>query len=407
MVFPKGKTGIIVIHGVGQQSPFETLDKFARGLKDQLESRISKKNYNIKMEHMVTPRKDAMGTSWLESFVRLSPVSSNKNSEESSQDRIDIHEYYWAYMVQNEINPSEVLQWTSLTMKLVRKYFKKNQKVLESFVSEQESDFINDIQSLSKLIWIYRYLFTPSLWLIRLLPFPSYVQTLWEYIKKHFVSPILVDYIGDIVIYTNTDMLSRHFKLRQSILRGNITFTKDILKNGDDDRVILVGHSLGSSVAYDTLNNLNLEKNSIANNNNSNDKENFLPIERIKGLVTFGSPLDKTVLYFQQRIDDGYYVHKKIIEHLHSFRLAKFNKVISKNVNNELVNMASSVRYLENIDWVNYYISEDPIGSYLRFYDDVKNKKLEDPNYKWGLAHTQYWEDKNLYEHFIDVYLNK
>ena len=403
MGFPKGKTSIIVIHGVGQQIPFETLDKFSRGLKGQLELKISKKTHKIKMEHRVAPRMDSRGTHWLESFVRLYATSSKNTSKRNPRDRIDIHEYYWSYMVKEAIKPSEVIHWAYIIMKSVKKYYKKNQSVLKHFESKHKDDFIKSIQFLLIFIWIYRYFRYFSAPSLRLIRFPLF-KSIWEYMKRHLINPILVNYIGDVAIYTNTDMLSSHFELRQSILRGNITFTKSILKK-DDDQVILVGHSLGSSVAYDTLNNLNLEKNSIENNNDSNDKEEDISIEKIKGLVTFGSPLDKTVLYFQQRIDDENYVHKKIIEHLHSFRLSEFNKFINKNVNNELVNIASKVSYLKQVKWVNYYIPKDPIGSYLRFYDKVENKELDDPSYRMGIAHTKYWEDKNLYKHFINNYL--
>jgi len=30
--FPTGRTAFVVIHGIGEQSPFETLDSFGRGL---------------------------------------------------------------------------------------------------------------------------------------------------------------------------------------------------------------------------------------------------------------------------------------------------------------------------------------------------------------------------------------
>lgn len=58
------------------------------------------------------------------------------------------------------------------------------------------------------------------------------------------------------------------------------------------DQVILAGHSLGSVVAYDALDRLSNDLNT-GNWRFPKDKR-----ERLPGLVTFGSPLDKIALFF-------------------------------------------------------------------------------------------------------------
>ena len=62
------------------------------------------------------------------------------------------------------------------------------------------------------------------------------------------------------------------------------------------DRVLIAGHSLGSVIAYDTLNEL-LDR---ARSSNSTAHA-FAPrdLEKLRGLVTFGCPLNK-IFYFSR-----------------------------------------------------------------------------------------------------------
>jgi hypothetical protein len=104
--FPKGRTAFLVIHGVGEQSPFETMDYFAQNLIKFLEAR----NLQIKLEHLITKRKLSTGYPWTESFVRISSANSQ------AEDLIDIHEYYWAPDTENKISIPEILQWAERTL---------------------------------------------------------------------------------------------------------------------------------------------------------------------------------------------------------------------------------------------------------------------------------------------------
>src|SRR6185295_15762857 len=63
----------------------------------------------------------------------------------------------------------------------------------------------------------------------------------------------------------------------------------------DYSRVVMVGHSLGSLLAYDTLNALiNFEQTGP-----------FKPVlARTPALITFGSPLDKTAFIFRMQRED-------------------------------------------------------------------------------------------------------
>jgi hypothetical protein len=72
--FPQGHKVFLVIHGIGEQNPFETLDSFTRGLVGYLKSQ----SVQFKIAHRIAERKRADGSGWTESSVRLSPPEPDK-----------------------------------------------------------------------------------------------------------------------------------------------------------------------------------------------------------------------------------------------------------------------------------------------------------------------------------------
>ncbi|KAB8317590.1 hypothetical protein SD81_020125 [Tolypothrix campylonemoides VB511288] len=63
----KGRTAFLIIHGIGEQNPFETVDysvqNFIKYFEDQ--------NLPVLAEHLVAKRRRANGYIWTESFVRF------------------------------------------------------------------------------------------------------------------------------------------------------------------------------------------------------------------------------------------------------------------------------------------------------------------------------------------------
>lgn len=60
--FPKDRTTFLVIHGIGEQNPFETLDSFSRGMIDYLRS----ERIEFHATHRITERKDLETPGWQE-----------------------------------------------------------------------------------------------------------------------------------------------------------------------------------------------------------------------------------------------------------------------------------------------------------------------------------------------------
>jgi acyl carrier protein len=355
--FPSGKTAFLVIHGIGEQNPFETLDSFARGLINHLRS----EDIGLEARHQIIERKGASGSGWIENYVRLASAE--------GKDIIDIHEYYWAYLSEEKITLSEIWDWVEKALQATKNFYRENEDLVQRYERDGKARF-----RLERVAW--------NLYLLRMAhPFIklaiailslfrtgrlSIIDKLIEGLNK-YLRPILIGYIGDTAIYTTINEKSRFFRLRQQILAESQALLESILDN-DYDRVIIAGHSLGSVIAYDTLNRLNIRANLPIGAK--------LPIEKLKGLITFGSPLDKIAFFFREHTKKDQWIRRKIIEHLHSFKAKPFNFDTAPNI------LTNSIgRKLDDIPWVNYHNELDPISGHLDFYQipDEDNIKIELP----------------------------
>ncbi|MDI6781701.1 MAG: hypothetical protein QME49_06355 [bacterium] len=365
--FPKGKTAFLVIHGIGEQNPFETLDSFSRGMIDHLRSQ----SITFHAEHRLTKQSNAEDGSWTESYVRLKPTDSD--------DIIDIHEYYWAYLTEEKISVPEVWEWVEKTLQGTRRFYRENKDLQRRY--EKNGKVSYKLEKVAS--WCLRFL-SLIYPIVRLLSYimPSWARNLENWLKMRGAY-IIKGYIGDIAIYTTMDKKSRFFKIRQQILVQCQTILESIIADPQYERIIIAGHSLGSVISYDTLNRLNIKTNM---NRNSN-----LPVEKIKGLVTFGSPLDKIAFFFREHAGKEEYIRRQIMEHFHSFKA----KSLSSYTNG--MNLSNPIEpLLDKILWINYYNEKDPISGHLDFYKVDENIEIDLPG-QWGVAHIQYWDDRNLF----------
>lgn len=129
-------------------------------------------------------------------------------------------------------------------------------------------------------------------WPLRLLVTWAVVLLLSEVVRR-----FLVQYLGDVVVYVESHTVDRFADLRARIRdcvseRARAVYGAE----GADayERVLVVGHSLGSVVSYDMLNQLLCE--------DAIDRQAGRPTRdvarRTPLFLTFGSPLDKTTFVF-------------------------------------------------------------------------------------------------------------
>ena len=158
--------------------------------------------------------------------------------------------------------------------------------------------------------------------------------------------------------------------------------------------MILAGHSLGSVIAYDTINELLSEYN--AGPGPAGDRPAPLltldQLQTLKGLLTFGSPLDKIYYFFRVHVKRDQAIRAQILSMLYSFRKIQSGRDYGEFAFNYSFNQ------LDELEWLNAWAPRDPVSGKLQFYNVQDQRKF---HYRVPvLAHLSYWGDPDFYEYF-------
>jgi hypothetical protein len=206
-----------------------------------------------------------------------------------------------------------------------------------------------------------------------------------------FVRYFLIEYVGDVAAYISPYKDSKFEEIRNKIQNVGLGVGKTIYGFGPPSptvphyqKIVVVGHSLGSVLAYDTLNALiNLDNTSALH-----DRRRVM--HRTRALVTFGSPLDKTAFMF---------------------RMQPWNSQswIREQLAASAQPLIVSYRHYrpKGFDWINIWSRADVISGELNYYDDPAKtlnqwptvQNVVDPR-AWVpfYAHVQYWNNPLLRE---------
>lgn len=197
------------------------------------------------------------------------------------------------------------------------------------------------------------------------------------------VRNLLVQFVGDVTAYISSNKIDRFEDIRKKIkdaAKESAAAVYLAKANGSHDfeyeKVAIVGHSLGSVIAYDTLNRLIADDSLV---------QNMTGITRRTALfLTFGSPLDKIAFFFS--------VMGKNTKHIREQLAAVVQPLIQDYKN-------------RTFRWVNVYSRNDIICGSLDFYDlpgtsappGVENVRDEDALIPL-VAHVEYWKNLTLWK---------
>jgi hypothetical protein len=214
---------------------------------------------------------------------------------------------------------------------------------------------------------------------------------------------ILTQYAGSLAAYLSPYKDSKFDDLRNQIQQVGLDVANTIYEGCEFssgripayEKVVILGHSLGSVIAYDTLNamiNLEAAKNAEAAPNSV--------VDRTRALITFGSPLDKTAFLFRvqlnvgrNRLDKGGELRETMVcavqPLITDYQKFRFNPAASPH----------------GPKWINLWSPMDIVSGHLDYYDDpavdkkapqrVQNK-IDPEAWIPIAAHTQYWTNKLL-----------
>jgi hypothetical protein len=217
---------------------------------------------------------------------------------------------------------------------------------------------------------------------------------------------ILVQYLGDVIIYVSSHKVSGYEETRTAIQKIAIDLGKQIVSATDPispiyeagahtvkakptfvyDGILFAGHSLGSVITYDLINAL------ITWDADGCGGRHDLT-HRITRFLTFGSPLDKTAFLFRTQT---------------SKQTEPFRELMAGNMQAMILSYK-----LRPFPWINLHSHLDPVSGELAYYDlpepapipagATRVKNIIDTS-AWlpVYAHTQYWNSTLLSEHLLE-----
>ncbi len=233
------KSAVVAIHGMGEQRPMETL----RGLVEALWVRDS--NITGPRDRTVYSKPDRIAGS----FELRRITTRNVRLENDALKRVDFFEFYWAHLMTGNTIKG-VANWLSAL--LIRAPSGVPSRLMFPWVAgfflfvvticflslAALKTFSVDVLATVGLPEI------PRVWYI--------VASIFSFVFGLFSTWWLAPVAGDAARYLSP--LPDNVAARQKIREAGVDLLRKLHDSRDYDRIIIIGHSLGSVVGYDVLN---------------------------------------------------------------------------------------------------------------------------------------------------------
>jgi hypothetical protein len=375
-MWPKRNTAFFVIHGAGAHRPFETLDLFVRGFWASMGAEYSQFQDCWRHELLRRPGR-------VDHYVSLAP---------EGRPKLSFLEYYWDLHVDHKVGIEETIDWLQQVSDSARRFYSARPELAIAHQREGSDLFRDgDFRVGGYFVhfgWVGQLLYVLNLLGLARIPVVSSVIALALDRATGWISEMM----GDLVIYTTSDVRSPSYAVRQAVLDAAVEELKLLLRQDDFERVVIVGHSLGSLIAYDAINRIIVD----LNVGNGIRREHA---RKLAGLVTFGSPLDKVAFYFRDRLPADAYVHQQIVAQQNAFRRRAFpGEQFAVTIGNPLESRLDAAR------WLNFYHLKDPIGGHLDAYDVDHNIECDVAVSGAVDAHSSYWFHAPMYLEMCRVF---
>jgi hypothetical protein len=413
-------TAILIIHGIGNQLPMETLDQFTRGLLKQYQLQYGG---DILLEHLLIDKEcENRAEPWFDNAIRIRNVG--------SEHHIDVYEYYWSNYTKEKASWSDINKWLQTVASGAKKFYRRNEEL--GVLYDDSSFFFKNGHFLAR-----RYRFVLSVLarllvgasvvsemifkLLAFIPIPGLAyasEKLLEALKDHIAGQF-TQLIGDIVVYNVTDPKSKFFAVRNEVLGGAVKALRYLIESRTDNNrlsypnIVVAGHSLGSLVAYDAINRINLlvNKNVIQGYDpdgklcGGNGQDCIA--DQLSGFITFGSPLDKIAFFLREFVPDEQFLRQQLLDHYHGFKQQQWS--IIKQDDPDFAALDTGLRLLlENVPWKNYFDNKDYVSGSLDYYKGLTNVDCfyEKESKQWfSFTHGNYWTDPRFYNDVIHSFL--
>ena len=222
---------------------------------------------------------------------------------------------------------------------------------------------------------------------------------------KFDLAPLLRDYVGDVQLVTDFPFYREKIVYRFHSALAQIVKTVRQLYPGHTPEIYIVAHSEGTVISFLGL--LEVLSGRVVLDPDPDPKQDTSPvpvdsswIDCVRGYMTIGSPIDKHIVLWPKLWES-----MELQSHLDTSAGVVFEE-----------GETTRLRLKQPIKWRNYYDYGDPIGFRLesavallherdcKAFEFVTSKHDFGFSRYWlpGKAHTGYWQDPEVFGHFID-----
>jgi hypothetical protein len=408
----KKDTAVLIVHGIGNQNPLETIDQFGRELLKTLRESAS---LQFKITHGLAKKERSDGGGvWFDNFIRIEQVD---DSLHPYGPRLDVFEYYWANMTEDQMDLRQISTWVGNVTSGARQFYRDNRELGQRLGVNSTFFRKGKFQYLKYMFFIYFVCaFIPALgffwgYFLKWLSNIPFIGIVFRWLSTYFMqsgTKRLTNVIGDITVYNTTDEKSKFYPIRQEILTGAVEAVRYLLEPHENlapyGKVILAGHSLGTQIAYDAVNRLIhlVTEGEVTGYNKEGKNDAGTSLQGVfAGFVTFGSPLDKIAFFLREQVPHGQFIREQLLLNFHCFKQRDWNT--SSYAAGERAYPIAPIfkRLLDNMPWKNYYDKHDYISGGLDFYQNLTNVDCEFKAHFWSFTHNRYWECKEMFEDIL------
>lgn len=409
-------TAILVCHGMGQQVRYQTISSVAEALLIEARRRGA-----------TTSPVDVVLSQANDDFLARAEVKWKADGE---QHEVHVYEAYWAPLTEGKVTYWETIKFLFRAGYRGFKASLRNSTFDRWMFGEPKPMPINPGSSFALLVTLLSLLLVVAIialvsltlaaqWKLAISSTPTNAGDVWDWLRwaamfvpgvgrdPHLTLSLImrvivwifltiftfairyfvIEYVGDVAAYISPYKDSKFDELRHQIRKIGLNVGKVVYgfepKQAtvpNYSHVVMVGHSLGSILAYDTLNSL-INVDQLCPSADRRDVVN-----RTRALVTFGSPLDKTAFMFRlQAKGEEQWIREALAASMQPL-IVDYKKYRPSTFH-----------------WINLWSRMDVISGALNYYDDPNGAptpqqsvhNMIDPG-AWVpfAAHVQYWHSK-------------
>ncbi|MEM1128874.1 MAG: hypothetical protein AAGI71_19680 [Bacteroidota bacterium] len=225
------KQAVLLIHGIGEQRPMDTLRGFVRAV---WTTDASLRYRNVGAG--VYSKPDEVSGSY--ELRRLTTARSRASVRYPDGLRTDFYEFYWAHLMQGT-TLGHVWNWMKQLL------FRRPQDVPPAL----RGAWFLLIGLLLGAVYVAAQPMLPAF--LQVLALPVWMTSVGGLLLSSLVVPILTSIAGDAARYL--DASPANIGRRQAIRAKGVEILNKLHACGEYERIIVVGHSLGSVIGYDLL----------------------------------------------------------------------------------------------------------------------------------------------------------